>query len=334
MNKGKGMSNIKVFLKLIKYTWLASPLTFSVLIVASLIFSILRYSEIVVLQSLFDNILKVANGSTYDIMITPILAILVILILNPVAEWLEFLAQGYFWRRGNGYMQSLFHNRINEMDLIDYEDVKKFDDIKKASLGNQEAPNGIRIIVQILFLYLPFLLITALYLISVKPMLVFAIVLIFIPVLVSELIKISDNYDFEDKIANRRRKTEYFEGCITSKEYFKETLVNGSFNYFYSLFVDSNKKFSKEFVNVKNKLLKIAIVMRGVNTLGYLSTLGLLIYYLYNGSISVSQFAAVYYSIDKITTMLKNLIANIGEALAGISTTSFLVRFINEKKRN
>lgn len=332
MNKGKGMSNMKVFLKLIKYTWLASPLTFSVLIVASLLFSVLRYSEIVVLQLLFDNVLKVANGWTYDIMITPILAILAILILNPVVEWVEFLAQGYFWRRGNGYMQSLFHHRINELDLIDYEDVKKFDDIKKASLGNQEAPNGIRIIVQILFLYLPFILITSLYLISIKPMLVFAIVLIFIPVLASELIRMGFNYDFEDKIANRRRKTEYFESCIVSKEYFKETLVNGSFNYFYSLFGDSNKKFSKEFVDVKNKLLKIAIVMRIINTLGYLCILALLVYYLYNGSISVSQFAAVYYSIDKITTMLRNLIANIGEALAGISTTSFLVRFINEEK--
>lgn len=332
MNKGKRMSNIKVFLKLIKYTWLASPITFSALIAVSLLFSILRYSEIVVLQSLLDNILKVVNGWTYDIVIMPILAMLVILILNPAVEWLEFLAQGYFWRRGNGYMQSLFHARVNRIDLIDYEDVKKFDDFKKSSLGNEEAPNGIRIIVQILFLYVPFILITALYLISIKPMLVFAIVLIFIPVLVSELVKMNDNYDFEDKIASRRRQTEYFESCIVSKEYFKETLVNGSFNYFYNLFVDSNEKFSKEFVKVKNKLLKIAVAMRIVNTLGYLSVLALLVYYLYNGSISVSQFAAVYYSIDKLTVMLKKLVADIGGALAGISATSFLVRFINEEK--
>ena len=332
MNKRKRMSNSKVFLKLIKYIWLASPLTFSVLVVASLLFSVLCYSEIVVLESLFSNILKVFNGSAYDIMIMPILAILAILILNPIAEWLEYLAQGYFWRRGNGYMQSLYHDRISRMDLIDYEDVENFDDFKKASLGNEEAPNGIRVIVQILFLYLPFILITSLYLISIKPMLVFAIVLMFIPVLISELISMSNNYNFEDEIANRRRRTEYFESCIVSKENFKETLINGSFNYFYRLFVDSNKKFSKAFVDIKNKLLKVAIVMRIINTLGYLCVLALLVYYLYNGSISVSQFAAIYYSIDKITTMLKNLIENIGEALVGISTTSFLIRFLNEEK--
>ncbi len=332
MNKGRKMSNSKVLLKLIKYTWLASPLTFLALIIASLLFSVLRYLEIVVLESLFSNTLNIINGAPYDIMLTPIIAILAILIFNPVAEWLEYLAQGYFWRRGNGYMYSLYHERINKLDLINYEYVENFDNIKKASMGNEEAPNGIRVIVQILFLYIPFIFITSLYLINIKPMLVFAIVLIFIPVLISEIISINKNYNFVDKIANRRRRTEYFENCIVSKEDFKETLINGSFNYFFNLFVDSNKKFSKAFVDVKSKILKFAIVMRVINTLGYIFVLTLLVYYLYNGSISVGQFAAIYYSIEKITSMLKNLIAMIGEALEGISTTSFLVRFLNEEK--
>jgi len=332
MNKGRKMSNSKVLLKLIKYTWLASPLTFLALIISSLLFSVLRYLEIVVLESLFSNTLNIINGAPYDIVLTPIIAILAILIFNPVAEWLEYLAQGYFWRRGNGYMYSLYHERINKLDLIDYEDVENFDNIKKASMGNEEAPNGIRVIVQILFLYIPFIFITSLYLINIKPMLVFAIVLIFIPVLISEIISINKNYNFVDKIANKRRRTEYFENCIVSKEDFKETLINGSFNYFFNLFVDSNKKFSKAFVDVKSKILKFAIVMRVINTLGYIFVLTLLVYYLYNGSISVGQFAAIYYSIEKITSMLKNLIAMIGEALEGISTTSFLVRFLNEEK--
>lgn len=332
MNKRKGMSNGKIFIKLIKYTWDASQLTFSALMVASLLFSILRYSEIVVLEWLFANTLEIVKGANYDVMIRPILAILLILILNPVAEWLEYLAQGYFWRRGNGYMHSLYHERINRVDLIDYENVENYNDFKKASLGNDEAPNGIRVIVQIIFLYLPFILITSIYLFSIKPMLVVALVLIFIPVLISELIKMSNNYNFEDKIASRKRKTEYFEDCIVSKENFKETLINGSFNYFYNLFSDSNKEFSKAFISVKNKLLKVSIIMRVINTLGYLCVLALLVYYLYNGTISVGQFAAVFYSIEKITSMLQKLIEDIGGALVGISTTSFLIRFLNEEK--
>lgn len=332
MNKRKGMSNGKIFIKLIKYTWDASPLTFSALMVASLLFSILRYSEIVVLEWLFANTLEIVKGANYDVMIRPILAILLILILNPVAEWLEYLAQGYFWRRGNGYMNSLYHERINRVDLIDYENVENYHDFKKASLGNDEAPNGIRVIVQIIFLYLPFILITSIYLFSIKPMLVVALVLIFIPILISELIRMSNNYNFEDKIASRKRKTEYFESCIVSKENFKETLINGSFSYFYKLFLDSNKEFSKAFISVKNKLLKVSIIMRVINTLGYLCVLALLVYYLYNGSISVGQFAAVFYSIEKITSMLKNLIEDIGGALVGISNTSFLIRFLNEEK--
>ncbi len=332
MNKVKRMSNTKVFLKLIKYTWLASPLTFLALVFASILFSVLRYFEIISLELLFSNTVKIAGGADYNVMIIPILLILSVLMLNPVAEWLEYLAQGYFWRRGNGYMYSLYHNRISKLNLIDYENAESFDKFKRASIGNEEAPNGIRIIVQILFLYIPFMLITSLYLFSIKPMLVFSMILIFIPVLFSELINISNNYNFENNIANVRRMTEYFESCIVSKENFKETLLNESFDYFYDKFTESNKKFSEAFIKLKNKLLKIAVIMRTVNTLGYVFILALLVYYLYNASISIGQFAAVFYSIEKISSMLRNLVGNIGEAFGGISTTSFLVRFLNEEK--
>ncbi len=332
MNKVKRMSNTKVFLKLIKYTWLASPLTFLALVFVSLLFSILRYFEIISLELLFSNTVKIAGGADYNVMIIPILFILSVLMLNPVAEWLEYLAQGYFWRRGNGYMYSLYHNRISKLNLIDHENAENFDKFKRASIGNEEAPNGIRIIVQILFLYIPFILITSLYLFSIKPMLVFAMILIFIPVFFSELINISNNYNFENNIANVRRMTEYFERCIVSKENFKETLLNESFDYFYDKFTESNKKFSEEFIKLKNKLLKIALIMRTVNALGYVFILALLAYYLYNDSISIGQFAAVFYSIEKISSMLRSLVGNIGEAFGGISTTSFLVRFLNEEE--
>lgn len=332
MNKVKRMSNTKVFLKLIKYTWLASPLTFLALVFASILFSVLRYFEIISLELLFSNTVKIAGGADYNVMIIPILFILSVLMLNPVAEWLEYLAQGYFWRRGNGYMYSLYHNRISKLNLINFENAENFDKFKRASIGNEEAPNGIRIIVQILFLYIPFILITSLYLFSIKPMLVFAMILIFIPVFFSELLNIKSNYNFENNIANVRRMTEYFESCIVSKENFKETLLNESFDYFYDKFIESNKKFSEAFIKLKNKLLKIAVIMRTVNTLGYVFILALLSYYLYNASISIGQFAAVFYSIEKISSMLRNLVGNIGEAFGGISTTSFFVRFLNEEK--
>jgi ATP-binding cassette subfamily B protein len=161
-------------------------------------------------------------------------------------------------------------------------------------------------------------------------MLAFIIVLIFIPTLLLELIRMRQNFDFEDKIANRRRKTKYFESCIVSREYFKETLLNGSFGYFYRLFAESNREFSKVFIAAKKRILKTSVLMKLLNAVGFLSVLALLVYYVYTGTISIGLFAAIYYSISKITSMFKRAIDDIGEALVGISNTSFLVRLLDD----
>lgn len=326
----KKMSSIMVLAKLIKYTWCASPFTFIVLVITSLLMSGLGFLEIITIEELFDSVVNVANGAAIELIYKPMLVLLGILALYPVGEWLEYLARGYFWRRGSGYMKSLHHVRINRMKSIEFEDSHNIDELQKASLGSEDAPNGLRVIVQILFLYLPYILSLLIYLISIKPMLAFTIVLIFIPTLLLELIRMKQNFDFEDKIANCKRKTKYFENCIVSREYFKETLLNGSFRHFYRLFAESNREFSKAFIAVKKHILKTSVFMKLLNAAGFLGVLALLVYYVYTGSISIGLFAAIYYSISKIASMFKRAIDDIGEALVGISNTSFLVRLLDD----
>lgn len=329
MNKKK-MSGIMVLVKLIKYTWCASPITFIMLVVTSLLMSGLGFLQIITIEALFDSAVNIANGAAIELLYKPMLVLLGILASVPVCEWLEYLAQGYFWRRGSGYMKSLHHVRINRMKAIEFEDSHNIDELKKASLGSEDAPNGLRVVIHVLFLYFPYIVSLLMYLISIKPMLAFTIVLIFVPTLILEMIGMKHNFDFEDKIANRRRKTKYFESCIISKEYFKETLLNGSFGYFYSLFDESNKEFSKAFIAVKKHMLKTSVFMKLLNTAGFLSVLALLVYYVYKGTISIGLFAAIYYSVSKIASVFKRAIDDIGEALVGISNTSFLVRLLDD----
>jgi ATP-binding cassette subfamily B protein len=139
------------------------------------------------------------------------------------------------------------------------------------------------------------------------------------------------NFDFEDKIANQRRKTKYFESCMVSKEYFKESILNGSFPYFFKLFKESNEEFGKAFLAVKKRIIKTSVYLKLLHAAGFLSVLILLVFFVYNGTISIGLFAAIYYSISKITSMLKRAIDDIGEALVGISNTSFLVRLLEEE---
>lgn len=329
MNRKK-ISAIMVLAKLIKYTWCASPVTFIVLVISSLFMSGLGFLEIITIEMLFDSAVNVANGAAIELIYKPMLILLGILVLFPVGEWVEYLARGYFWRRGSGYMKFLHHGRIDHMKSIEFEDSDNIDELEKASLGSEDAPNGLRVIIQILFLYLPYILSLLIYLISNKPLLAFTVVLIFLPTLLLQLIRMRQNFDFEDKIANQRRKTKYFERCIVSREYFKETFLNGSFRYFYRLFAESNREFSKAFISVKKHILKTSVLMKLLNAAGFLSVLALLVYYVYTGNISIGLFAAIYYSVSKIAYMFRRAISDIGEALVGISNTSFLVRLLED----
>lgn len=330
--KKKKMSGIQILNKIVIYTWCASPVTFIVVAVTSLMLSCLGFLELYTIEKLFDGAVHVAEVNSIEILNKTIITLLIILILNPIIDWLEYLSRGYFWRRGSGYMKSLYHSRISHMKSIDFEDSKNIDELHKASLGSEDAPNGLRVILQIIFLYIPYTLFLLIYLISIKAILAFIIILIFLPTLALEIIKMKKNFDFEDRIANERRKSEYFQNCIISKEYHKDTLINGSFEFFYNLLNKSNEEFGKFFITMKKQILKIAILMKMLNAVGFLSVLCLLVYYVYKGSISIGLFAAVYYSISKITGMFRRAISDIGEALVGISNTSFLIQLLNDNE--
>lgn len=326
----KKMSGIRVLCRLLKYSWMASPLTFLALITTSLAVSSLGFLEIISIESLFDSAALAAGGAGIALLYKPLLVLLGILAITPVAEWLEYIVQGYFWRRGSGYMKSLYHGRVGQMGSIEFEDVRNLNELQKANSGSEDAPSALRAFVQIIFLYVPYTLFLLSYLVYVKPMLSLVVVLIFFPTLFAELLRMKQNFDFEDQIAGRRRKTQYFESCMVSKEYFKETRLNGALPYFFQLFTESSQEFGKAITSLKKRILKISALMKLLNAAGFFGVLALLVYYVYTGAISIGLFAAVYYSINKITSMMKRAIEDIGEAMVGISNTSFLVRLLND----
>ena len=326
----KKMSGIHILGKLMQYSWKASPLTFLALITASLVVSSLGFLEIVSIEALFDSAALAAGGAGITLLYKPLLVLLGILAITPVAEWMEYIVQGYFWRRGSGYMKSLYHKRVGQMSSIEFEDVRNLNELQKAIHGSEDAPSALRAFVQILFLYVPYTLFLLSYLVYVKPMLSLIVVLIFLPTLLAELLRMKQNFDFEDQIAGCRRKTKYFESCMVSKEYFKETRLHGAFPYFFQLFTESSQEFGKAITALKKRILKISAFMKLLNAAGFLGVLSLLVYYVYTGAISIGLFAAVYYSINKITSMMKRAIEDIGEAMVGISNTSFLIRLLND----
>ncbi|MCL2158845.1 MAG: ABC transporter ATP-binding protein/permease [Oscillospiraceae bacterium] len=319
----------KLVINTIKNSWKAHPPVFAALIFSSLFLCAIQVFEIYAMRFFFDAVADYANGAkSFGDVTKAALPIAVILVLGPVIDIGEYLAQGYFWRRGVNYLQSLFHLRAGKMDMADFEVASTFDNMKKAELGSDEAPSAGRSLIQLTFYYLPFFCFTLVFLIMVNPMLILAMAAIFVSVLVSQLMRAKTVFKFENENAGLKRQTEYFEACITAREYCKETRTLGVFGYFFKGFLESAKLRNKKSMHTEKKIALVEALLRLFNILGYAGIIGLLLYYIFDGSISVGAFAAVFYSVEKINNMLGGLVNEVGDIMKYLATTSFLFDFL------
>lgn len=321
---------LKVAADSIANCYRAQPLLFFGLVIVSAMLCAVQVGEIFAMRYLFDMVAKYIEGK---VLITHVAAaaipMAVVLVASPLVNILEWLGQGYFWRRGSGYLMARYHERVQQISLIDFEKSETFDQMKKAQIGNEDAPSASRSIIQFVFHFIPYLIFTSLFLISVKPILLIALFIIFASVIFAQVLRAGIVRRFEDENAGLRRQTEYLETCITGKDYVKETRTLGAVNYFFGLFIESIRQFNKLSMRSEHKIARVELMLRSVNILGYAGILALLVYYVIEGSVSVGAFAAVFYSIDRMSGVLKEMVAQFGDVLKELSTASFTYRFLH-----
>jgi ATP-binding cassette subfamily B protein len=314
----------------IYYSWKASPKTFLALVFSDILLGVVQLLQIVCLRTFFDTATLFArNETTLQMLVQQAIVFGCVMLIMPVMETMQDLSQGYFWRRGNGYMYSLFHKKVATMDYLSFEMSQTFDSMKKTELANDDAPAVSVAVVEILTYYLPFSIMTSLYLFSVKPLLVLALLLILCSIFISEMIRASAIFKFEDSTSGEKRKAEYLESCIMSSEYVRETRTLGAFDFFLKAFIKSIGKLNGESKKVEKRIASLEILLRVINTLGYGVIIGILVYYVYNGSISIGAIASIYYSIEKLNGILSRMVESFGEIMKSVATTSFLINFLD-----
>ena len=311
----------------------AHPPLFFGLIAVSVMLCAVEVGEIFAMLSLFDAAADYINGIIlFNEVVYAALPLAVLLAAGPFVYILEYLGQGYFWRRGSGYLMARYHERIQKIPLLDFEKAETFDRMKKASSGSEDAPSASRSVIQFLFHFIPYLVFTSVFLISVSPALLITLFIIFASVVVAQFLRAGYILRFENENAGLRRQTEYLESCVAGREYIKETRVFGATAYFFGLFIDSLKRLNKAVIATERKISRVELLLRIVNVLGYVGILFLMIYYCLNGRVSAGAFASVFYSIERISGVLRDMVELFGETLKEMSTASFTYEFLNDDK--
>lgn len=303
----KKVNAFQAFLIMIPKIARAAPVLFHVRNIA-FIAQGLTYGMIApITQNLFDKAVDFADGKAELAVVITGLAILALahIVKQAINGIVNFISYNY-WGKIEGSLSLDLHKKMNSISPECFEDTRILDEINKAVQGKDEAAwyTG-----TILFMLCTstYYLVMAVYLFQMKPILVVSLALVFIPTFLAHFFRTSVFSQAEDKAAPVRREFDYYENCMTGREYFKETRILGVFPYFKKLYTDSLSLLNKLKFRASVKADLAELGMQVLSLGGYVGILLLLVDSLMKGEIGVGAFAAVFASVDQMFSMMKGL---------------------------
>lgn len=241
----------------------------------------------------------------------------------------NFMGMSYF-KKVIGYFNEKINRKASKIDPLAFENTELLDDINKASEGANNSLGLLFTITTIFSYYIPYFLFMFFYLYSLDPLLAVSIVLVFIPVALSQFIRNIVFANLEDKIAPLRREYQYYKECVGDKE----TRMLGGYSYFKNLLQNSVRLLNNETWNAEKKAGIIELATRGLTLLGYMGILLLFVNSLLKGTISVGAFAAVYGSIAVMFGTMNEIISrHIANMTKDLSTIKNFIRFLEMDER-
>lgn len=235
-------------------------------------------------------------------------------------------------------MNELLFNRVNVMELEEYENVEVLERLNRAINGSQYLFWVCTTVLDLVFYYGIYFAFVGGYMVHLNPVLGFSIILIFIPCLLS---KVANYYIFgkkEEEAASVRRHVQYYEKCLVDKEYFKETRILGAGSFFHELYIKTLTHLGKIEWQAEKKKSLIELVIGMVTVVFYCIILYMLVVFVMDGRISVGAFAAVLGSLSRLYSNMDEIISErIGWASENVVSVDNFLEFVEEigvDKRN
>lgn len=251
-------------------------------------------------------------------------------LLNAVANYMP----GIMWTKVAGYLRKDAYRKISKLSPEVFEDTDKLDDINKAMNGISGAMSILMVIEVSITFYASYFIFMAWYLFGLKPILVLAIVFVFIPNVISQFVRMKIFDKAEDKAAPARRELDYYERCITDREYYKETRLLGAFSYFKRKYIETLDLLQSIQIKSDAKNGVISIVTTLIGVAGYCGVILLAFHAVMNREISIGAFAAVLSSIGALYNLMNELIEfQIGNLSRNLPMVSNYMRFLKLPER-
>lgn len=334
------MSNSKksvlyVISRTIRYAIQVAPWAMAATFCIAILHSLFQASSIILYKMFFD---KVQAGISGEASFANILLFIGLVSLAEIGILIfhgiyNLFCQDFLGKKLHGYIRYKMNLKAEKIDLIKFEESALFDNINKALNSIESSVSSCLSIVGILTYYIPFFLVLLFYFMSLQPKLTLILLATFLPVIISNFLKTKIHIANEEKVANIRRKINYYNSCITSRQYFKETRLLGAFSFFYDLYKMSISLYNKAQMRAQYKVFGLDFSTRVVRLMGYIGTFVLLFYSMVYGEISVAALGAIFISIEKLNGITDELVSSIGESYKQAALARFFYEFMDTPER-
>lgn len=335
IEKKENITFIKIIFKLIVIMFKACPVYLIVVNLVGIFHGASFGFTTYITQKFFDSVTENAkSGGDVKKIYLMLIALGLTIAASQVLNGLHNFMGDALFKKLQGHIGVKINEKAAKIDPIAYENPSLLDDINKAREG---MANSVVLIGTMSFMftfYLPYFLFMGVYLYKLKPTLAISLVLIFIPVALTQLMRSRVFSKLEDQSAPIRREYEYYEKCICDKEYFKETRLLGAFDFFKDLYVTSIKLLSKKIWSAEFKTGLMELCMKLLTLLGYFGVLYLLFDALLKGEISVGAFGAIFASIGMMFSVMEEIVCmHIGEMTRNLGTVRNFICFLGIPER-
>lgn len=339
--KGVGMVNRKKtsFWKLVSFEAKFSFKTCPFLMFEEILACIGHGSSFVlvmyVTQKFFDDIVKAidSNGTFVDVLCGALLlggSVILNQIINGLENWLFDV----LYEKLKGYAILNLYNKTYKIGAEEFESPSFLDELKKAREGSEQFIFPLFPIIGTMTFYMSYFVGVGWYVYHIYPILVYAILIVFIPSFIGQYIKSQLYSKLADDTANYKRKVDYFEQCMCGREYFKETILLSATQYFKTLYIKAIKELSVKEWNTNKKSSLVLIFVRMLTLIGYLLILVMFVHALINGNITVGVFATIFASIGKMFSMMDEVIDYVKSMVENIGLAENYVSFLEKPEEN
>ncbi|MBP7401265.1 MAG: ABC transporter ATP-binding protein [Clostridia bacterium] len=233
-----------------------------------------------------------------------------------------------------GRLGRRIHSKTARIDPVCFEDPALLDDIEKAEAGMNSSAPMVMVTIIVFTFYIPYFIFMGVYLFSLEPVLLLTIPLVFVPVLLTQLLRTRVFADLEDMTAPIRREAEHYEKAVCDREFFKETRLLGAFHFFITLYDAAVLLLNRKKGRAELRTNLIELGMRFVTLAGYAGILYLLVDGLLRGRISVGAFAAVFGSVGMLFNVMEEIVCrHIGQMTKDLGTVHNFVNFLDLPER-